>query len=105
MALLTISIPVSDPIEVAAALEAAGDAGRAGAAMVEWRVDDLAGSDAGPRAAAELVASSPLPCILTCRHVREGGRFEGPEEDRVALFTGVREAGVLPRYLDLEADC
>ncbi|MBI4229623.1 MAG: type I 3-dehydroquinate dehydratase, partial [Planctomycetes bacterium] len=44
----------------------------------------------------------PLPVVATCRPVREGGAFEGPEEERLELLAAA--AGHGARWIDLEAD-
>lgn len=82
--------------------QALADAARAaefGAELVEYRIDQV-GEDADLVVA--LVEGSPLPCILTCRPVWEGGFYEGDEAQRFELlghaFKGVRA----PAYLDLE---
>jgi 3-dehydroquinate dehydratase/shikimate dehydrogenase len=77
-----------------AALRAGRDAaGRAD--LVELRLDglrhpDVAGALAGRRA----------PVIATCRPVWEGGRFEGPESDRLGILKQALELGA--EYVDVE---
>ncbi|MCH2132567.1 MAG: type I 3-dehydroquinate dehydratase [Phycisphaerales bacterium] len=100
MALIAVSIAVTDPANVTGALEAVG---ASGANLVEWRVDTLATDEAGRRACRSLVEASPLPCILTCRLAEEGGAYTGDEADRIELIESLVTAGVVPRYLDIEA--
>ncbi|HEU4582851.1 MAG TPA: type I 3-dehydroquinate dehydratase [Polyangiaceae bacterium] len=49
-----------------------------------------------------LVQRSPLPLIVTCRPPREGGSFEGPESERLALLHAAAVAGAA--YVDVEWD-
>ena len=100
---ITVSIQVNDPAEVDSALEQARSASALGAQLVEWRVDELAVEEAGHRACRILVRDTPLPCILTCRMVEEGGRFGGDESDRVGLLQSLVEAGAIPKYIDVES--
>ncbi len=69
----------------------------AGATAVELRLDLLeAGTDA-----AELVAASPLPVILTLRSLAEGGRGPDAAPERRAVFE--RLASLPAAFFDLEA--
>jgi len=108
--LVCASIPVGDP-EVAAAdaVVAKGE----GADLVEFRVDEYFHGDTDTNAAenqsrhlAKLVSESPLPCIVTCRHVSEGGHYDGPEDARISLLEHLTRAGAKghnpPRYIDVE---
>ena len=80
-----------------AMLSLAERAAEKGADLVEFRLDYLAEPDV-----AQLVAQKPLPAIFTCRPVREGGRFEGAEADRIALLQQAMDAGA--DYVDVELD-
>jgi 3-dehydroquinate dehydratase/shikimate dehydrogenase len=102
MALLTVSIAVHHPGEVAGALERAERAAHAGARMVEWRIDGLAEHARAVSAALDLVKRSPLPCIVTCRPVDEGGTWGGDEQERISLFEALGASDFPPRYIDLE---
>jgi 3-dehydroquinate dehydratase / shikimate dehydrogenase len=83
-----------------------------GADLVEFRVDGLfegARDDGGAEIAGivAMVSASPLPCIVTCRPVLEGGQYDGPDDLRISLFerlgTMASESGEHPpRYLDVE---
>jgi len=75
-------------------------AASAGADMVEFRLDSLQKVDrAGLRA---LLEDPPLPVIATCRPVRQGGRFDGPEPDRLGILSAAAELGA--DYVDVEDD-
>ena len=104
MALIAVSIFVSDASEVEAALKRAVRAAERGAQLVEWRVDELAGSDGvGRAAAAQLIAQSPLPSIITCRGEAEGGMYDDSDEaDRLELLEHVLTQSQRPRFVDLE---
>lgn len=95
MTFICVSIMVE---EIAAALADAQAAKGAGARLVEWRVDRVADDiDLVER----LVRDSPLPCIVTCRPVSEGGEYDGDDQQRVSLFEHVG-LHARPRYLDVE---
>jgi 3-dehydroquinate dehydratase/shikimate dehydrogenase len=50
-----------------------------------------------------LVASSPLPCIVTCRPTFEGGFYDGDDASRISLYEhlgNLSDGG--PRYVDVE---
>lgn len=102
MALIAVSIFVSDASEVDSAIARAVRAAEQGAQLVEWRVDVLADAQAGRFAAAQLVDRCPLPAIVTCRGEGEGGMFAGDEADRLELIMHVLRQTVRPRYVDLE---
>ena len=51
---------------------------------------------------ARLLANRPCPVIVTHRPVREGGRFDGPEEERIALLQRAIDLGA--DYVDVELD-
>lgn len=69
--------------------------------MFELRLDLLSARWSGPALAA-FIRGSKRPVIATCRPVREGGRFEGPEEDRFARIGDAVRAGAA--YADCEQD-
>lgn len=50
----------------------------------------------------KLVASSPVPLIMTCRPERERGGFTGPEAERLAILRSAYDCGCA--YVDVEAD-
>jgi 3-dehydroquinate dehydratase/shikimate dehydrogenase len=49
-----------------------------------------------------LIAESPCPLIITCRPLREGGRFAGTEAERLAILAQAMELGCA--YVDVEWD-
>src|SRR5688572_16060273 len=77
----------------AEALRAARDASPAD--LVELRLDHLDRPDAEAA-----LAGRRRPVVATCRAAWEGGRFEGSEEDRLAVLSRALELGA--DYVDLE---
>ncbi len=65
--------------------------------LVEFRLDRMPG--ARPR---DLLALSPLPAIFTCRRRSDGGGWQGPESERLALLQGAVDVGAA--YVDVEVD-
>ena len=101
--LLCCPIMVDEP---ALALRDAEQARASGADLVEYRIDRLfngEGDDEGQRAVLQLVADSPLPCIVTCRSADEGGEYDGDDSARVSLIEALGTADHPPRYIDFEA--
>lgn len=99
---LCIPITVHD---LAPALTDAQAAKDAGADLIEWRIDEaFSGSDDEHelRLIKQLVADSPLPCIVTCRPTWEGGGYDGDDDARVSLFEALGTADTPPRYIDVE---
>ncbi|MHC4472513.1 MAG: type I 3-dehydroquinate dehydratase [Planctomycetota bacterium] len=76
------------------ALEVALRAARR-ADLVEIRLDAL--RDPDPE---RLVTDAPRPLVLTCRAARDGGYFEGPEEERLDLLRRAISAGA--DWVDVE---
>lgn len=81
--------------------------------LVELRADLL--EPAERARAAAFPALVPVPVILTFRRKRDGGAFEGPEEERAAFFKGFFDCHRLPStavdshrqpsiYVDFEDD-
>ncbi|MFZ2874926.1 MAG: type I 3-dehydroquinate dehydratase [Phycisphaerales bacterium] len=105
MTLVCVPILVHD---VDAALADASAARSAGADLVEFRIDEFfSGQDPLTEAQVlRLPAETPLPCIVTCRASAEGGGYDGPDAERVALYERLGNAFGAgespPRYLDLE---
>lgn len=78
------------------------DARAAGADCVECRLDYFAKPFA-PGDLAGLLADAPLPVIVTVRPRRQGGNYDGPEADRLALLAAATDLpGVLA--VDCEED-
>ena len=76
------------------------DAAAGRADMAELRLDCLARRDA--KTLGDLIEHRPLPVIVTCRPVRQGGRYEGPEAARLALLAEAARLGA--EYVDVEDD-
>ena len=72
-----------------------------GADLLEIRIDGLS-----PNQVAEqlptLLENSPIPTIVTCRSAREGGVFEGEEDERVAMYLVALRCEHPPKYIDVE---
>jgi 3-dehydroquinate dehydratase/shikimate dehydrogenase len=101
--LLCCPIMVDEP---ALALRDAEQARASGADLVEYRIDRLfngEGDDEGQRAVLQLVADSPVPCIVTCRSADEGGEYDGDDSARVSLIEALGTADDPPKYIDFEA--
>ncbi len=98
MTLLTVPITVHDR---PAALADAARAAALGADLVEYRIDTFVDDLDDIQ---QLVAESPLPCIVTCRPTWEGGDYDGDEMHRISLLehAGLGDQGITPAYLDLE---
>jgi 3-dehydroquinate dehydratase/shikimate dehydrogenase len=78
-----------------------------GADIVEYRIDGFFDGAAAPMptqidALRELVARSTLPCIVTCRHISEGGQYDGPEDARVSMLEALCTSPTPPAYIDVE---
>ncbi len=76
-------------------------AARAGADMVECRLDFLSPSPSA-NDLATLFADSPVPILATCRPVREGGRFSGGESHRLGILRLAAQYGAA--FVDVEID-
>lgn len=101
MTRLTVPIAVHDR---PAALAAAARAAEFGADLVEYRLDTFCPPEVELGEIEALVRDSPLPCIVTCRPVWEGGDYDGDEMQRISLMehAGLGGNGVTPAYLDVE---
>lgn len=69
-----------------------------GAKLVELRLDYIDNTVGVQR----LVKDRPGPVIISCRRVRDGGKFDGEEEQRLTLLRSAIAEGV--EYVDLEED-
>lgn len=94
MAFLAVSIAARDTTAALAELQRAA----AAADLAELRLDLMQEFDL-PR----LLASRPLPLIVTCRPAREGGAWQGSEAERLAVLRTAAALGA--DYVDLEWDC
>ncbi|MDP7004606.1 MAG: type I 3-dehydroquinate dehydratase [Phycisphaerales bacterium] len=72
-----------------------------GADLLEIRIDSMERDDAIEQLP-KLLAKSPIPTVVTCRSVKEGGMFDGDEEDRVAMYRAALDCDNPPRYIDVE---
>jgi 3-dehydroquinate dehydratase/shikimate dehydrogenase len=105
VSLVCVPITVHDLAPALADAHAARDGG---ADLVEFRIDECfsgSGDEREERLVQSLVADSPLPCIVTCRSVAEGGSYDGDEMERVSLLERlVLGPGVVhpPRFIDVE---
>jgi len=63
--------------------------------LVELRLDFAPGADVQ-----KLIENRPCPVIVTHRPRREGGSFEGPEDERVAVLQQAVDLGA--EYVDIE---
>jgi 3-dehydroquinate dehydratase/shikimate dehydrogenase len=79
------------------AIRQARDAAEVTADLVELRLDSMAHPDA-----AAALADRRKPAIVTCRPVREGGMFDGSEEERLRILTDAHVCGA--EFIDIEWD-
>jgi 3-dehydroquinate dehydratase/shikimate dehydrogenase len=80
-----------------AALRAARDRASKCADLVELRLDGVQDIDVQGA-----LAGRERPVVVTCRPPREGGRFDGAEDDRVRLLEQAAALGA--EYVDIEWD-
>lgn len=102
MTLIAVPIMVRAADEVSMALQRAQAAAKAGARLIEWRVDALAEEPDALAAIRRLIAEAPVPCIVTCRLASEGGEHHGDEQKRISLFEVLATEPHGSRYLDVE---
>lgn len=91
---LAVAIAAANTTE---ALELAAESAAGGATLVEFRLDLMGDFDLPL-----LVASSPLPAIVTCRPSHQGGRFSGSEGERLSILR--RAAGLGAAFVDAEIE-
>ncbi len=72
-----------------------------GADLLEIRIDSMESEEA-VELLPQLLASSPIPTVVTCRSSEEGGMFEGSEEERVEMYRAALDCDTPPRYIDVE---
>lgn len=90
---LCVTVIGKDVAEIRQAREAAEPE----ADLVELRLDSMARPD--PEAA---LAGRDKPAIVTCRPLREGGLFDGPEAARLGLLARAQALGA--EFIDIEWD-
>lgn len=83
------------------ALRAERDAVRPGgpASMVELRLDHLGPAELDVAGA---LAGRTVPAVVTCRPVRQGGKFDGPEDSRLQVLREAARLGA--EFVDVEFD-
>ncbi len=83
------------------ALRAGRDAVRTGGpvSLIELRLDHL---PAGELDVAGALEGRSLPVVVTCRPVRQGGKFDGPEETRLRVLGDAARLGA--EFVDVEFD-
>jgi 3-dehydroquinate dehydratase / shikimate dehydrogenase len=79
------------------AIRRARAAAEADADLVELRLDSMERPDA-----AAALEGRRKPAIVTCRPLREGGMFDGPEEDRLRVLSEAHARGA--EFIDIEWD-
>src|SRR5687768_5836753 len=79
------------------AIRRARMAAEADADLVELRLDSMTSPD--PEAA---MAGRKKPVIVTCRPLREGGMFDGSEEERLRILERAQALGA--EFIDIEWD-
>lgn len=79
------------------AIRQARDAAEVTADLVELRLDSMERPDA-----AAALADRRKPAIATCRPVREGGMFDGSEEERLRILAEAHARGA--EFIDIEWD-
>lgn len=72
-----------------------------GADLLEIRIDCLTPEECEDTLPGVL-ARSPIPTIVTCRSVSQGGMFEGDEDERVAMVQVALQCDHPPRFIDIE---
>jgi len=86
---------------VEAMIDQALQSAETGCDTVELRLDYLRPTPDRTEVAA-IVDACGLDVIATCRPAREGGKFIGPESDRLAILQAASDAGAI--YIDVESD-
>lgn len=109
MTLICVPIVVKSSVQV---LAEASLAAEHGADLVELRIDGFfhgsqESTEQTRTAITQLIADSPLPSIVTCRHSSEGGNTsqDHPEpsaEELLDLFEHLAAQPRPPRYIDIE---
>jgi len=91
---LAVSLALADTGKTIEALNRLDSA----VSLAEVRLDLMSSFDL-PR----LINESPIPLIITCRPLREDGRFQGTEAERMEIILEAIDLGCA--YVDVEWDC
>lgn len=102
VSMLTVPIEVTTPDDAAAAVEAAQAASRAGADLIEWRLDSVVGLDGAGPCMATLLRDTSIESVLTCRSVQEGGSYQGGDEDLALWCNEIATLSEQPCWVDVE---
>ena len=92
--LVCVALAARDTAEALAAMRRAA---ASGADVVELRLDLMGSFDLEA-----LLVDRPLPVIVTCRPERAGGRYAGPEEERLVILQRALALGA--EHVDVEPD-
>lgn len=87
-----VVVPLSNP-EPRFLVERSRQARAAGADLVELRLDLCLQEGGSPSALIEALPALALPAVVTLRHARENGAWDGDEADRLALYERADAAG------------
>ncbi|HMN97504.1 MAG TPA: type I 3-dehydroquinate dehydratase [Phycisphaerales bacterium] len=102
MTLLAVSLAPESPDEIDAMLELARRSVAEGAELIEWRIDRVADAADAAALVSRLVGGVPVPCIVTCRPIWEGGDYDGDDAARVSLLEAIGTSAPPPSYFDVE---
>lgn len=100
MSIIAVPIAVHSQADLGKAIEAASEATRRGADLIEWRLDSVA--DVGSSMLATLVREIDVGSLMTLRSVSEGGDFEGTDEQLAEWIDLVATLDPPPRWIDVE---
>jgi len=95
-----LCVPIFVTSDIVALQRTAVLAAEAGADLLELRLDEIADDEVTPTALLGFFRGSPLPCLLTCRPVWEGGRSKLGDRERFALLQ--RLSAGHAAYIDFE---
>lgn len=102
VSIITVPIAVQDPADLGGVIDAANAAVRAGADLIEWRLDAVVATEPAASVMATLVRDVDVGSLLTCRSVDEGGAFEGTDEDLAQWLGQMSELDPAPLWVDVE---
>jgi 3-dehydroquinate dehydratase / shikimate dehydrogenase len=95
-----LCIPIFVTSDIAALEQTALSAAEAGADILELRLDEFANDDVTRTALLGFLRTSPLPCLLTCRPIWEGGRSKLEDIERFELLNALSSHRA--EYVDFE---